>query len=896
VTVAQVGGRVAHHGEFVFVARATLCKLLGMRLLERGEQTARLSQVLQQAGERRGRVVLVSGSAGVGKTSLVRTFARVAADQDATVRIGACDDLHAPRAFAPFRDIATRQGRLGRALQSGADRAEVLDAILEELDDPVRPVVLILEDLQWADDATLDAVLVVGRRIEDLGAVLVATFRDDEIAASHPLRRVLGNLGNAALERIHLEPLSREAVAVLAERPVDEVDDLYTTTGGNPFYVREMLAAPEATVPSSVKDTVLQRLVGLPEVTRRALEALSVIPSQSERWLLDAVADGGVRALDQAERAGIVIVDARMIRFAHEIARRAVESDLTTGTRVLLNAEIATALDARGGDATRILHHAVEAGERDLVLRHGPVAAREAARLGSHHAALQAYHQIYRFSDELAAGERAELVLEYAYELQLGNRSGDAVAAAAEAVGLLEDGGDAAALANALLVLSRAAYWHRGQAAAIPHATRAIELLGGSRPSPVRAMAYAHMARLHLLAHRNQEAWEWSERALEAAADAAHRPAEAGARITHGAAGLNLGVADGEAELERGLEMARRNGFHESVIRGYFQGIVELARRGRLDDAERRLADGLAYAEDHHVAYATFRLRGLRGALTLARGRIDDARAILQKALDDEGDPGIAGVQPRAWLAQALGRLGERDAARLADEAWHLSADSDEAPRVCAAAVARIELAWLAERPDATRAVMRPALALADATRHGWYAGDLRVYLQRAGITAPAPPSGTPLLDAHAAALRGDHAASAERWGTVGYGYEQAVELVFCDDETSVLDGVRRLDDMGALATANRARAMLRARGITSVPRGPTRRTRENPAGLTDRQVDVLVLLAAGMTNAEIADRLVLSVRTVDHHVSAILSKLGVATRQEAAMQASELGLDVATR
>jgi DNA-binding CsgD family transcriptional regulator len=828
----------------------------------------------------------------MGKTSLVRTFARVAADHDATVRIGACDDLHAPRAFAPFRDVAARQSRLGRALQGDADRAEVLDAILDELDDPVRPVVLILEDLQWADDATLDAVLVVGRRIEHLGAALVITFRDDEIAVSHPLRRVLGSLANTAVERVHVGPLSRAAVAALAERPVDEVDDLYAATDGNPFYVREMLAAPDATVPSSIRDTVLRRLVGLPQEARRALEALSVIPSRSERWLIDAVIPAGVRSLDEAERAGIVVIDARWVRYAHEIARRAVESDLTTGTRVALNGAVAVVLDARGTPATRVLHHAVEAGDAELVLRHGPVAAREAARLGSHHAALQAYRQIYRVAAELDARDRAALALEYAYELQLGNRPADAVAVAAEAVALLE-GGDAAALADALLVLSRAAYWHRGQPAAMPHALRAVDLVAGGRPSAVCAMAYAHMSRLHLLANRNEQAREWSERALVAAAGAAHLPAEAGARITHGAAGLNLGAADGAAELQRGLELARSHGFHESVIRGYFHAVVEHARRGRLDEAERLLDDGLAYAWDHHVAYAMFRLRGLRGALTLARGRLAEARGILRDALDDEGDPGIAGVQPRAWLAQALGRMGEDGAARIADEAWRLAADSDEVARIAAVAVARIELAWLADRPDMARAVTGPALALADTTRHGWYAGELRVYLRRAAATVPPTVAGTPLLDPHAAALDGDHTASAEQWGVLGYTYEQAVEMVFCDDEASMLDGVRRLDDMGALGAANRARAMLRARGIMSVPRGPSRRTRENPAGLTDRQVDVLMLLAGGLTNAEIAERLVLSVRTVDHHVSAILGKLDVTNRQEAVARLVDLGLEV---
>jgi ATP/maltotriose-dependent transcriptional regulator MalT len=862
-----------------------------MRLLERSEQIARLIEVLKRAEDRQGRVVLVSGPAGIGKTSLVTAFAGVAADHDASVRIGACDDLHSPRAFAPFRDIAARQSRLGRALQGDAGRADVLDAILEDFDDPLRTVVVVLEDLQWADDATLDAVLVVGRRIERLGALLVVTFRDDEMAASHPLRRVLGALGNAPVERIQLAPLSRAAVGALAGRSGDEIEDLYTATGGNPFYVREMITAPAASVPIGVRDAVLRRVAILPDGARRALEVLSVIPSDAERWLADAVIDGGARSLDDGERTGIVVADAQTVRFTHEIARRAVESELTTGSRVAANAAVAAALVERGGDATRILHHAVEAGDRDLVLRYGPPAAREAARLGSHREALGAYREINRFAGDLPAGERATLMLEYAYELQLGNRHADATAVAAEAVALLEDSADPVVLADALLVLSRATYWHRGPAAALPHARRAVRLLEGTPPSPAMAMAMAHMARMHALANRNDEARTWSERALAVVAQTGYLPAEAGARISHGTARLNLGDPEGFAEIEQGLELARRNGFHESVIRGYFHLVVELARRGGLDDAERMAAEGLAYADAHQVAYGMFRLNAMRGVFTLARGRLAEARDILQATLANEGAPFIAGVQTRAWLAQALGRMGESGAADLADEAWRLAAGNDEAPLVAAAAVARIELAWLAQRPQDAHAVVGRALELVDATRHPWYAGDLRVCLQRLGVTIAPPATGASLLPAHEAALHGDHATSAAEWAKLGYAYEQAVELVFCDDAPAMLEGVRRLDDMGAVATANIARALLRTRGVTSVPRGPTRRTRENPAGLTDRQVDVLLLLADGLTNAEIADRLVLSVRTVDHHVSAILGKLEVTTRQEAAAHAAELGL-----
>ncbi len=862
-----------------------------MQLLERDEQMRELEQVLERAADRRGRVVLLGGPAGIGKTSLVRRFTDAAEAAGATVRTGACDDLLTTRAFAPFRDMARPQGRLGRALHGGADGAEVLDAILEELDDPLHPVVVVIEDLQWADDATLDALLVVARRIERLPAMVVATLRDDEIDRTDRLRRVLGALGVAGVERMTLEPLSRDAVGRLVGRSGVELDELYRVTGGNPFYALEMASSPDAGVPATIMDAVLTRVWTLPPATQRAVEMLAVVPSSAERWLVDATVEGGGRALDAAERAGLVVADSTSVGFAHEIARRAVESHLPTGTKVALNAVVAAVLVERGADHTRILHHAVEAGDGALVRQYGPPAAREAARLGSHRGALEAYRQVLRFAGTLPPDARASLALEYAYELQLGNRHGEAVAIATDAVGLLERSDDVHTLADALLVLSRATYWHRGDAAAMPHAQRAVALLEGTGPSPTMAMAFAHMSRLHLLAYHNAEARRWASHALDVAATVGHLPAEAGARVNHGAAALNLGDRDGLDEIARGLELARRHGFHETVIRGYFQLAVEHMRRGRLEDAERLLHEGRAYAADNQVTYGTFRIDGLLGCILLNRGALAEAAGVLRDTLAGEVEPGVAGVQPRSWLAQARARTGEGDGVEPVTEAWALAASSAEAPTLGAVAVAAVEAAWLAGSIDDLDGIIRAALTVVDATAHPWYSGDLRVALQRAGLPVPDAPDRGLLLDAHAAALRGDHAAAAAAWARRGYAYEQAVELVFCDDEAAMLDGVRRLDDLGATATANVARAHLRSRGVTAVPRGPTRGTRRNPAGLTNRQVDVLALLAQDLTNAEIADRLVVSVRTVDHHVSAILEKLQVSSRHEAAALAPSLGI-----
>ena len=201
----------------------------------------------------RGAVVLVAGEAGIGKTELVRAFAERAAAAGARVAWSRCDDLAVPRALGAVHDLALHGApALREALRAGR-RAESLDAVREELARE-SPTVWIVEDVHWADGATLDVISYLGRRIEDLPALVVLTFRDDELGADHGLRRVLGGLPPTAVRRVHVPPLSRDAVATLAGA---RADDLYAVTGGNAFFVTEALAAGSDEPPPSVRDAVL---------------------------------------------------------------------------------------------------------------------------------------------------------------------------------------------------------------------------------------------------------------------------------------------------------------------------------------------------------------------------------------------------------------------------------------------------------------------------------------------------------------------------------------------------------------------------------------------------------------------------------------------------------------
>jgi predicted ATPase len=210
-----------------------------------------------------GRLILVGGEAGVGKTALVRAFT-----EGRNVLWGACDPLHTPRPLGPLLDIGLHESA----------PAALVAALLRELRE-APGTVLVLEDVHWADEGTLDVLRLLGRRIEGVPALAIATFRDDEPA---PLRVVLGELATAAgVERIKLPPLSPEAVRMLAEPHAIDAADLHRSTGGNPFYVTEVLSAPAAAIPATVRDAVLARAARLSPPARELLERLAMIPGST---------------------------------------------------------------------------------------------------------------------------------------------------------------------------------------------------------------------------------------------------------------------------------------------------------------------------------------------------------------------------------------------------------------------------------------------------------------------------------------------------------------------------------------------------------------------------------------------------------------------------------------
>ncbi len=362
-------------------------------LLERDELLAALAA----EATRGGRLVFLGGEAGVGKTALVRAFV---AQSAVRVLQGSCENLATPTPLGPFADIAARTGgAMADLLAEGADARRVARALLEEL---AEPAVAVLEDVRWADEATLDALRVLGRRIDDTRGLVVATYRDDEVDAGHALRIVLGELASArGVVRMSVPRLSADAVWTLAGSFGADGDAIYALTGGNAFFVTEVLAVDSTSLPETVRDAVLARTAQLGAAARRLLDVVALVPGKVELSLLESVAPDELDQLDGCLAAGVLREDGPAVAFRHELARLALEGSVPAGRRRRLHSELLRGL-LDGAPATRdparLAHHAERAGDAAAVLEFAPEAARRAAASASHREAAQQYARALGFA------------------------------------------------------------------------------------------------------------------------------------------------------------------------------------------------------------------------------------------------------------------------------------------------------------------------------------------------------------------------------------------------------------------------------------------------------------------------------------------------------------------
>ena len=747
-----------------------------------------------------------------------------------------------------------------------------------------------LEDLHWADEATLDLLRLLTRRIAAVAALVVVTYRDNELERDHPLRVALGELPPSALSRLALEPLSPEAVAALAGPFGADPDDLHGRTGGNPFYVTEVLAAGCAYVPDSVRDAVLARAARLGPGARPVLDAVAVAPRGAELWLLEALAGDQLHHLEECVASGMLRARGDSVAFRHEIARAAVEQALPPDRRVALHhlalAALASAEDKRI-DLARLAHHAEAAGSGEAVLRYARAAGERAAALGAHREAAAQFARALRFADGLPGDERADLLERRSYACYLTSAIADAIGARRQALAEHHRRGDRLREGDSRRWLSRLAWFLADNAAAEEEGRKAVELLEGLPAGPELAMAYSHMADLRMLASDVEAARDWGGRAIRLAERLGETETLVHALHNVGLAELYAGEPAGADKLARSLERADAAGLDEHVVRAHANLGAHAIRTRDYALGDRHLAIGVEVGCERDLDSWVLYMTGWLARSRLDQGRWDEAAAAAAEVLDHPGVVAPSRITPLLVIGLLQARRGEHDPWGPLDEALGLARAAGELRRLAPVAAARAEARWLGGEPRRIAAETEETLQLAVARGDVWAAGELHAWRRRAGIDEGAHAVAEP----YRLELAGRAEAASEHWRRLGCPYEAALTLLGGADDAAVRSSLGELQRLGARAAAARAARVLRERGLRGLSRGPRAATRRNPAGLTPRELEVLGLLAEGLRNADIAGRLVLSAKTVDHHVSAILRKLQAGTRTEAAAHAARLGL-----
>jgi len=939
-------------------------------LVGRDAELESLEAILTEVVARTGRVALVGGDAGVGKSRLLDAFIARARASGALTLAGHCAEAEARRPFGPFIDSLHGVRDVPRLVQTEGDlavadpdvRYRALRSFANVFGDLAReePLVIAIDDLQWADEATMDLFAYLARALHERRVLLVGTYRTDELHRLHPLRGVLAALTQARLaDLVILRPLTsagtREMVeatlGLRASAPSGLVAALHERCDGNPFFTEEVLRALAETgrlvwqedtwqhvgrladlvIPASVRDIVQARLATLPSETRTALRVASVIGISFEFPLLQRLTGLTDHELTEALRAAVAAQLVEEVfesttdrfRFRHALTREGVLADLLGRERRELHREVAAALESRKDVAIEpgeLAYHFDEAGEREPAFRYHVLASVHA-------------EEVFAFSNaqkhlaralELAPAEvdLAELQLRFSRAALWAGDARGALRAAEEARDGYEKRGDERRIALALCEISDA-HWYLGQEddarRIAEQSVRVLESLG--TPCEL-GDAYRRMAQLALF---NEEARsDWAERTIEAARRCGQPATEVIGLISLGGALGSQGRAEALVHLREALRLALKLDAPDLVFRARLFLIDVSGKRGAPPIERRALYDEMVdHARKH--AFSTDQLVGLEVEESIARGHFDEA---LRQAGQVSPDSTYgAGSQLLIALIH-VARSGPENASevdaprrRLLNAAmlWQTFATSTAQVFLLAgeprAALEHAQLAKEHLRAGSQRFVLDVAAICAiesarrledDAALKGW----IDIALDDGAATES-------LVRRARRAFAG--AEQARRDGDLGRAIELSAGCVEALDDSQwpFVETIARLrhadlllergnQEDRALATAelNRVVTFWRRAGAPwylerlrdwarerrlRLPAAPIAEKRAVKT-LTKREREVATLVTEGLTNRQIAERLVISERTVESHVERVMEKLSRHSRAEIAAWMSAPG------
>ena len=852
-----------------------------MELLEREIYLKEFEKLFKTLSEGRGLLVLISGEAGIGKTSLVEFFTKKI-EERANFLWGACDALFTPRPLGPLYDISSglKNGLLD-LLNKQSSREIIFPKFLENLQSKKIPNIVIIEDVHWADESTLDLIKFIGRRAEKTNSMFIITYRDDEIGSEHPLRLVLGDIPSKNLIKFKLPLLSENTVNTLAASK--GIKNLYQITSGNPFLITELLNNQNGGVPSSIKDSVITRVSRLSAEAKDLVEFVSVVPTRAEKWLVDEIIQKYDPVLEECLNSGILKLEGEYLSFKHELSRMAEEESLNESKRQLLNEEVLQVLLKQkniDNYLARIIHHAARSQNKNVIIKYAPEAARQASILGAHKLAAEHYNNALRFANNLPPEEKINLYEGKSYECYLTGQVEEGIRAGETAVELLRDIHDPEREGENYRKISRMLWYDCNDKKGEEYLNKAINILEKLSPGKYLAMAYSNKSQTLMLREDTESAIVWGEKALKLAKDINDEEIEAHALNNIGTAKMFREDVSGEEDLKKSLELSLKNNFYEQASRAYVNLGSVLLQKRRLAEAEKYLSCGSEYCKRTDLYIFSLCMAGHNANTKLYTGEWNEAVELAGIVFKKEIIPFGNKIIPLIVTGIIRARRNDPGAMKLIEEADILAPQIGETDKIVVVKSAKAEAYWLRNRLEGIIDEIEGVYNKIKSGNNSWEIGQIAYWLWKGNHLPEIPQK---IAKPYLLQIKGDWKAAANSWEKLRCPYEQALALSE-GNETSMRKAVAIFDALGASAASCLIKQKMRASGIKSIPKGPRRTTRKNPAGLTLRQLEVLKLLGKGLSNNEIAQILFISPKTVDHHISAILSKLNFHSRHEAAM------------
>lgn len=864
---------------------------MNIELIERAGHLTALHDKFKEVAAGEGHCIMLSGEAGIGKTALVREFCQEHRHH-AKVYLGICDALFTPRPLAPLYDIIWQIWEDDWKREGPDDRSTLFTDFLHRFDQEAGLSVLVFEDIHWADAATIDFIKFLVRRITRLKCLFILTWRDEEIHAQHPLKQLLGQLPPHSFTRLQLPPLSRTAVEKLAADRGYRGEDVYGISGGNPFYVNEILASYSPGIPDNIKDSILSVYNRLGAETRQVCELLSIMPTGLETDYLEQLEPRYAENLAACLETKIILLKDNRLLFKHELYRRTIEFSLSPFTRIALNKKVLTAFLDRfesNGETERIIHHAKNANEHHAVVHYAPLAARQAASLGAHVEAARLYHSAIEYYQGKDPDILVGLYEPLANECYLTNRIKEAIIYQQKVVRIWEEKGDPEKKGNSLWFLSRLWWFDGNRRHAERYAREAVDTLADRPSSRPKAMAFSNMSHLKMLSDQTVECIHWGENAIRIAQELADEEILSHAYNNVGSVQMRVPAyrQKGLDLLQRSLDIALRRHFHEHAARAYTNIASNAIQLKDYPLATRILSEGIHYCEEVELdSWRTYML-SWKARLLLDTGRWSEACAIAEQLISNETQASIVKILALVVIGTIKMRAGQADALPLLLEARTKAFESMELQRMLPALTALLEYEWITGQAILEKAPIEYAIGLLSQGGTLRESSDFDFWLRKVrGQQVPLHKADERYL----AELPNSAMTTAAEWGRLGCPYEQALFL-FEGNEEAKREAIAIVHRLGAGAVYEKMKLGMRSEGIRSIPRGSRKTTRDNPALLTERELGVLELLKEGLQNKEIGTRLFISAKTVDHHISAILFKLDVDSRTKAVREAIRRGI-----